>query len=134
VKLFVLNLETYLTIFKLRLVRFFKKLILIKKITSYIKQLPFIEGNSPSVNILLFLLAVAYFTIIADFDKDIAIKKNEVGIITATVSKSIHTDCSGILVSIEKIPTLKIAYHLDPSPIYNSDAGLFPPGRSPPQI
>jgi hypothetical protein len=98
----------------------------------YIKELPFIKGNSSSVNILIFLLVAAYFIVGHDLSKEMAKAKNEIGFFTSTLENSVHVDTTDILTLLEMIPPGMYIIPPTSPEIINSDVQLFPPGRSPP--
>jgi hypothetical protein len=102
------------------------------KISGFFKRLPFIQGNSLQVNILLFLLFSGYFIVGFDLAKEIAKQKNEIAFFTATLQNSVQSDISAILILLETVPPVTYLLPDAADEVKPNDVELFHPGRSPP--
>lgn len=68
-----------------------------KNIILWIKGYPIIGDNTPSINLLLFLISIGYFTIGADLSKEIAEERNEIEIVSGLLEETIVANFSAIL-------------------------------------
>jgi hypothetical protein len=98
-----------------------------------IRQLSFINGNSPQVNLIILLGALTFIIIGIDLDSDFAIKNHEIDRVIAVMQHvstgTTFLDCNFLLV---EPPVIGIIISLDTS-IISYDVLNLPRDRSPPQ-
>jgi hypothetical protein len=97
-----------------------------------LKVSEFLSENGSKVNFLLFAAFLTFLIIGIDLDSDIAVQKDEIDSVVATLINSINTlnlDATEVL-TIEP-PLLGVLSSFDIKP-HTNEVSDFPTGRSPP--
>ncbi len=100
--------------------------------TYYPRFVEILKENGLQVNLLLLVALVTFVVMWVDLDSDLAVQKNEIDSVVATLTNSINTlsiDSSTILVIEPPFLGILASYEYKPT---NTDILDFPKGRSPP--
>ncbi len=98
----------------------------------YCKFTAILTDNGNKVNLLLLIGLVTFIVIWVDLDSDLAVQKNEIESVVATLTNSINTlsiDSSAILLIEPPVLGVISVNNFNPSITHVID---FPKGRSPP--
>jgi hypothetical protein len=98
----------------------------------YPRFIEILKENGLEVNLLLLVALVTFVVMWVDLDSDLAIQKNEIDSVVATLTNSINTlsiDVSSILIIEPPFLGILTTYNFNPT---NTDIIDFPKGRSPP--
>jgi hypothetical protein len=104
-----------------------------KKLDKYvIRFLEFVNENGLAVNFLLGAAIVTFVIIGIDLETELAVEKEEIASVVATLTNSINTlSLNSTDIVVTEPPVLAILYSYDViTPI--TDVSDFPKGRSPP--